>query len=76
MLGKTVVIVTAMTLCSGGFASAQSSTATVPAKGSTGPTVPDTRPVDHGQLNTLTGVPHQYVDRQLRRTLGPGCGTH
>jgi hypothetical protein len=55
-----VVITTAMTL-HGGLAFAQSNgpTASItgPTKGtSTGPTVPDTRPVDHGRLNTSSGL--------------------
>jgi len=55
MLFRTVVILAA--LSSGGLAFAQPSTAPAPAKGSTGPTVPDTRPVDQSQLNPSAGLP-------------------
>jgi len=52
-----LVGLTTLSLCSGGIAFAQPSTATASAMGSTGPTVPDTRPVDQSRLDTSAGIP-------------------
>jgi hypothetical protein len=54
---RMLVIASVMTLSSGGFAFAHTSVATAPARGSTGPTVADTRPVDQRQVNTSASIP-------------------
>lgn len=56
MLGHKVVLAVAITLWTS-VAFAQAQTATAPANGSTGPTLPETRPVDQRSDGGAGGVP-------------------
>ena len=54
---RALLLATALALGTTGFAAAQSSIATAPANNSTGATVPDTRQVDQGSVNSSITAP-------------------